>query len=228
MCSSYTTKSKTDKAAYEKNYGKLWLEEDLAIAERYHEPNGDAVGFPGSAMPVITLQKPEVIQAYIFGFTPGWLAPEKLNEQRATFNARIETIPQLATWRDAWKNAQRCIVCTNGFFEYNKREKRRMKIQMKDNECFYYAGLFNNYVNKETGEIHKTMAVVTTVANSLIGEIHNRMPVILSKGMETLWMDKSARLDEILGFYAVPFEAQKLSMAYADDVPPKPSQGSLF
>jgi len=228
MCSSYTTKSKTEKAAYEKNYGKPWLEADLVIAEKYHEADGDAIAFPGAAMPVITLANPEYIQAYFFGFIPHWISADKVKEKRATFNARIETIPDLATWRDAWKNDQRCVVCTNGFFEFNKQEKRKMSIHLKDDACFFYAGIYSDYVNKQTGEIIRTMAVVTTEANSLVGEIHNRMPVIIPIGNEGLWLEKSADLNQLLKQYGEPFNANLMVMEYADEAPNKPIQGSLF
>lgn len=228
MCSSYTTKSKTEKATYEKNYGKPWLESDLDAEEKYHETDGDAIAFPGAAVPVITLQKPDFIQAYHFGFIPHWLSPEKLNDKRATFNARIETIPTLATWRDAWKNGQRCVVCTNGFFEYNKKEKRKMSIHLKEEDCFFYGGIYSDFINKLTGEITRSMAIVTTEANSLITTIHNRMPVIIPIGDEGLWMDSYAELQKLLEHYAIPFNSNKMIMEYADDTPNKPIQGSLF
>ena len=229
MCSSYTTKSKTNKEVYEKNYGKPWLTDDLGVEEKYHDASGeDVIGNPGTPMPVITIEKPEVIQAYIFGFIPHWLSPEKLNEQRSTFNARIETITQLATWRDAWKTGQRCLVCTNGFYEHNKREKRKMFIHLKDEEYFYYGGIFNNYINKQTGEIKKTMAIVTTTSNSLVAEIHSRMPVMIQKGNEGLWMDKTADTQHILMQFSQPLSPNFMIMDYADDEPKIQVQGSLF
>ena len=55
MCSSYTTKSKTNKEVYEKNYGKPWLTDDLGVEEKYHDASGeDVIGYPGTPMPVIT------------------------------------------------------------------------------------------------------------------------------------------------------------------------------
>jgi putative SOS response-associated peptidase YedK len=217
------------KEAYEATYGRPWAEEDLSIPEKYLDETGNnAIAFPGTPMPVVTLERPQVIQAYHFGFIPHWTAPEKVNEQRATFNARIETITELATWRDAWKHGQRCLVCTNGFFEHNKAEKRKMFIHLQDAENFYYAGLFNNYINKKTGEIIRTMAVVTTTPNALIAGIHNRMPVIIPIGTESPWLDPDADIKQLLAQYTPPFSAEKMIMEYADKKPAKPEQGTLF
>ncbi len=141
------------KEVYEKTYGRPWLAEDADMEERYPVGSGeDFAGFPGSPMPVVTLERQDVIQAYRFGMIPHWTAPERVHEQRSTFNARIETITELATWRDAWKKGQRCLVCTNGFFEHNKAEKRKMFVHLRDVECFYYAGLYNNYINRKTAQ----------------------------------------------------------------------------
>lgn len=218
-----------NKEVYEKNYGKPWLGEDLNVEEKYHDTTGEnVIGYPGTPMPTITIEQPDVIQAYIFGFIPHWLSPDKIGEQRATFNARIETITQLATWRDAWKNGQRCLVCTNGFYEHNKREKRKMFIHLKDEEFFYYAGIYHNYVNKLTGEIIKTMAIITTTSNSLMAEIHGRMPVIIQQGNEKMWMDKNADKQHLLMQYGQPLSPNFMVMDYADEKPDVQKQGSLF
>lgn len=229
MCSSYTTKSKMVKEVYEQSFGRPWAEEDLGIEEKYHDESGNnAIAFPGTLMPVVTIERPQIIQAYQFGFIPHWTAPEKVNEQKATFNARIETITELATWRDAWKHGQRCLVCTNGFFEHNKAEKRKMFIHLQDAENFFYAGLYNNYINKKTGEIIRTMAVITTTPNSLIASIHNRMPVIIPIGTESPWLDPNADLKSLLANYTTPFSPDHMLMEYADKKPQKPVQGELF
>lgn len=217
------------KEEYELAFGKTWDNEDAEVKNAYVDEAGEnTIGFPGNNMPVITIEKPDVIQDYRFGFIPNWLNPDKLKEVKNTFNARIETITELATWRDAWRKGQRCIVCTNGFYEFNKAEKRRIFIHLKNIMHFYYAGIYNNYVNKQTGEIIKTMAIITTSANSLVSQVHNRMPVIIKPGDENLWMDNSADLNHLLIQFSEPINANFMVMENAEQKPNKSGQTELF
>ena len=224
MCSSYTTKSKTNKEEYQKAYGLPWDIEDANNTDAYTDDAGqNSIGFPGIKMPVITIEKPNVIQDYEFGFVPHWMSSEKISGIRNTFNARIETITKLATWRDAWQNAQRCLVCTNGFYEHDKKRKMRVFIHLKEEENFYYGGIYNNWINKQTGEVHKTMAVITTYPNELVAKVHHRQPVIIQKGHEATWMDPSADTNHLLIQYGHPLSASFMEL---DDVIDKPKKNS--
>ncbi|MBK7036879.1 MAG: SOS response-associated peptidase [Bacteroidetes bacterium] len=229
MCSSYTSKSKMKKEEYELAYGAEWDKDDVDAKDTYTDESGkNTIGYPGITMPVITIDKPKIIQDYRFGFIAHWLNADKLNEVRNTFNARIETISELATWRDAWKNKQRCVVLTNGFYEHDKKRKIKVFFHLKETENFYYAGIYNDYINKKTGEIIKTMAIVTTTANELISEVHTRMPVMLRPGDEKLWMDKDADLNHLLIQYGQPLNASYIIMEDEEPKATKVGQGSLF
>lgn len=216
------------KEEFEKAYGREWAEgEDLKDA--YTDESGEnSVGFPGNKMPVITIEQPNLIQNYQFGFIPAWTDPEKLNEIRNTFNARIETIAELPTWRDAWRKGQRCLVCTNGFFEHDKKRKTKVFIHLKEMEHFYYAGIYGHYLNKKTGEIIRSMAVITTVPNSLIEPVHHRMPVIIKPGDEGIWMDPAADPHHLLLQYSQPMSPVFMVMEDVAEKPKKPWQGELF
>ena len=113
------------KEEYELAYGAEWDKDDVDAKNTYTDESGkNTIGYPGITMPVITIDKPKIIQDYRFGFI-----------------ARIETISELATWRDAWKNKQRCVVLTNGFYEHDKKRKIKVFFHLKESENFYYAGI---------------------------------------------------------------------------------------
>jgi putative SOS response-associated peptidase YedK len=54
------------------------------------------------------------------------------------------------------------------------------------------AGLFDEWSNRDTGEVLNTFTIITTRANPMMEVIHNtmkRMPVILSADNEQRWLD---------------------------------------
>ena len=59
---------------------------------------------------------------------------------------------------------------------------------MKSRKIFAFAGITSQWKSPE-GEIIKTCSIITTDSNSFMSKIHNRMPVILTKKDEALWID---------------------------------------
>jgi len=51
----------------------------------------------------------------VFGLIPHCAADTKIGRQ--TFNARSETVAVRPSFRDAWKNAQHCVIPVDAFYE---------------------------------------------------------------------------------------------------------------
>jgi hypothetical protein len=71
-----------------------------------------------------------------WGRIPHWAKDDKL--QYSTFNARAEEFTTKPAFRDAWKCGQRCLVVTDGFYEWKKLDpkgqlKQPHAIAMADN-----------------------------------------------------------------------------------------------
>jgi len=60
---------------------------------------------------------------------------------------------------------------------------------MKDSSLFAFAGLYDVWKSPD-GRLIKTFTIITTEPNELVTEIHNRMPVILRKEYEEIWINK--------------------------------------
>ena len=81
-------------------------------------------------------------------------------------------------------------------------------IEYPDSELFGFAGLYDQWVNKETGEILESCSIVTTVTEGIMKEIHNsklRMPVTVSIDSISKWLNNKA-LDVFSGFKAIPVD----------------------
>jgi putative SOS response-associated peptidase YedK len=62
------------------------------------------------------------------------------------------------------------------------------------------AGLYDEWVESNTGETFSTFTIITTDANHLMSEIHNskkRMPAILEREAESAWLDLSLTASDV-------------------------------
>src|SRR5258708_26654561 len=57
-----------------------------------------------------------------WGLIPYWAKDDKL--AYSTFNARSEEFTTKPAFKDAWKRGQRCLVVTNGFYEWRKLDPK--------------------------------------------------------------------------------------------------------
>src|SRR3981081_3757244 len=65
-----------------------------------------------------------------WGLVPWWAKDIKVGF--SSINARAETVSTAPAFRDAWKRGQRCLVITDGFYEWKKPEKQLYAIAMAD------------------------------------------------------------------------------------------------
>ena len=116
----------------------------------------------------------------------------------SSFNARAETVDTKPAFRDAWKAGHRCLVVTNGFYEWRKSDKQPFAICVKD-DLTVMAGLWSVW-RSPAGEKIPTCTVITTDANEPIAPLHDRMPVILPEHAWPGWLGETqATGDELRG-----------------------------
>tara|TARA_R110002020_G_scaffold184079_3_gene380847 strand:- start:40 stop:462 length:423 start_codon:yes stop_codon:yes gene_type:complete len=93
-------------------------------------------------------------------------------------------------------------VPVTGFYEWRHFKKKTYPyfIYPKDNNLYLLAGIWEEWTDKETGEIRKTCSIITTAANSLMEQIHNtkkRMPLILDADNAGKWVSSGLEKEEI-------------------------------
>src|SRR5262249_15753237 len=95
-------------------------------------------------------------------------------------NARSESVLRKPAFREAFER-RRCVVPTDGFFEWTGPKGRRRPIWYHDpdRKLLRLAGLYESWRDPETGERVRTFAIVTTPANELVSSVHDRMPAVL-------------------------------------------------
>ena len=185
-------------------YGPLRLEPE-EIKEGFDKDFGrvyyiDAFSLP--KIPVVTNQSPDNIQLLTWGLIPRWVKNnEKAQEIRTrTFNARAETLFEKPSFRVSVKD-RRCLILADGFFEWREFQGKNYPyyIRMAHKEPFAIAGIWDIW--KDNGDVLRTFSLVTTRANPLLEKIHNkkkRMPAILLKESEKMWLSEDATRDDIV------------------------------
>ncbi len=178
---------------------------------------------PGSLAPVISSDKPRELQLFRFGMTPFWARkPMYLFNARTEGDHNKENNPSYAgskgiITKPAFRKPirlQRCLIPADCFIEGTEKEKldKPFVVYLKNQvRPFSFAGLWDSWTNKETGEIVRSFTIITTVANELLRKLpHHRSPVILERKNEAKWLDASLPLSEVTKLLK-PYPAEKMN-----------------
>ncbi|NMQ18898.1 SOS response-associated peptidase [Candidatus Competibacter phosphatis] len=142
-----------------------------------------------------------------WGLVPAW-SPEPRTAY-STFNARAETVADKPTYRHAFRR-RRCLIPADGFYEWRTVGKRKQPycIAPTDDEPFAFAGLWERW--ERDGTVVESCTIVVTTANATIAPLHDRMPVILARADEALWLDPTQTDPAILQPLLIPCAPERL------------------
>ncbi|GAA4341606.1 SOS response-associated peptidase [Mucilaginibacter gynuensis] len=163
-------------------------------------------------MPVITADEPDKIQQMHFQLVAHFAEGPK--SVKATFNTRDDKIMESKLWRPLFVNHKRVLIPANGFYELDKvtapQENQVYKFGLTDREIFSYAGLWSKWVGPGYELPYYSFSIITTESNTKVGNVHDkkRMPVILNKEDEALWLSKDVS----------PAQLMQLLKPYPDDL----------
>ena len=149
---------------------------------------------PSQRLPVITNAAPARIQLLRWGLVPAWSRDPSGGPK--PINARAETLAEKPSFR-LLLGRRRCLVLADGFYEWQATPAGKVphRILLRDERPFAFAGLWDEWLDRATGELHPTFTIITTAPNKLMAGIHNRMPVILpNQAAEQAWLDDDRKL----------------------------------
>ncbi len=184
MCGRYTTIA--PKLVLEKRFDASFKPEAT--------PNYNAA--PSQQLPVILNTEPGQIQLLQWGLIPGWV--KDLKAAPKPINARAETLADKPSFRQLLQR-RRCLVPADSFYEWQVTAQGKVphRILLRNEEPFAFAGLWDEWLDKSTGEVRPTFTIITTEPNDLMAPIHNRMPVMLQdREAELAWLDDSVSLTD--------------------------------
>jgi putative SOS response-associated peptidase YedK len=131
----------------------------------------------------------------VFGLIPHWARDAKL--ARHTYNARSETVHEKPSFRDAWRQAQHCIIAADAIFEPDWRSGRAVptRISRADGESMGIAGLWARWKSPAGVWVDSyTMLTIAAQDHPLMRCFHKpedekRMVVILPQAACGDWLD---------------------------------------
>lgn len=174
------------------------LENDIEMDENFNVA-------PSQIMPVIVDDNGKnKIEEMRWGLVPFWSKTPTV--KFSSINARGETVASSSVYREPFKR-HRCLIPATGFYEWKKLSDSKIPylIRVKSEEIFSLAGLFDIWKDVE-GKEFPSYTIITTRPNKIMEDIHNRMPVILPKDEEQIWLDPKA----------TPTELENLLIPYSD------------
>ena len=143
-----------------------------------------------------------------FGLIPHWATDSMIG--RRTFNCRSETAASKPSFKDAWKQAHRCIIPADAFFEPDWRTGKAIatRIANADGVPLGVAGLWSWWKSPEGETIHSfTMLTINAAEHPLVNQFHKptdekRMVVILPPERYQDWLEAPvAKAREFLQAY---------------------------
>lgn len=200
MCYNIHAKARIE--ALQKRFSAF--SDDYALIQEYDQVSG----FAHPDIPVIASDEPNKIVPMRWGLIPFWTKDEAQAKemQDRTLNAKGETVFKLPSFRTILK--KRCLILVDGFYEWQHQpsptgkgvKKIKYEIMLKDHEPFALGGLYDEWTNRNTGEIIRGFSIITVPANPLMSVIHNtkkRMPLIIPKENEKDWLNTQLTKEQV-------------------------------
>ena len=106
----------------------------------------------------------------------------------------------------------RCIVPADGFYAWKKVGKKTAipyRFVATDQELFSFAGTWDEYEDSDGNEFH-TFSITTTAGNEMVSSVQERMPAMLTRASEKVWMDRESSETDLLGVL-LPYAAEKMN-----------------
>jgi putative SOS response-associated peptidase YedK len=137
------------------------------------------------------------LDALQWGLVPFWAKDAGVG--RRLINARLDSVAEKPAFREAWAR-RRCLIPASGFYEWSEPKggrKRPYFIRPSGEPLFALAGLWERW-RTASGATLETCVIVTTAANAQLLAVHDRMPLLIPRDAQALWLDPRTGLDDAL------------------------------
>lgn len=202
MCGRFVNKAKPEQIKEEFKVGR--------INPNIYQPRFNIA--PTQMIDAVLEEKNERILTRLkWGLIPSWAKDPDIGNRM--INARAESLDEKPSFREAFQS-RRCIIPASGFYEWQKTNsgaKQPFYFYLKDKEVFGFAGLWESWIDRQTGEELETCAIITTEANEEVKPVHDRMPVILKAEYYDEWLSAKEKNADRLQKLLAPYPADEMN-----------------
>jgi putative SOS response-associated peptidase YedK len=178
----------------------------LSVASLDYEPRFNIA--PSQAVLAVVSDGEQNRLGYLkWGLIPHWAKDPSIGHK--LINARAETLMEKPSFRESYQK-RRCLIPADGFYEWKRTAEGKVPlyIRLRQQPLFTFAGLWERWISP-SGERITTCTIITTEPNELMRDIHQRMPVILNREQERVWLDRNADRNT-LELCLRPYPAQEM------------------
>jgi putative SOS response-associated peptidase YedK len=208
---------------------------ELVVPEGVPEYPGET--FPGYAAPMIRATGDGGLRAElgVFGLLPTWAKDRAFGKR--TYNARTETVAEKPSYRTAWAKKQFCLVPMERFYEpcWETGKAVRWSIHRTDHNPFAVAAIWDQWVEKSTGEIVLSFSMLTINADNhpVMGKFHKpgdekRSLVVMPTGRWSDWLGATASSARDMLFEMNSTEFEGVAANNRAKHPTEPEQTNLL
>lgn len=202
MCGRFTSKAEPEDVEKEFKIGKV---DPALFTARFNIA-------PTQMIPVVLESKgARLVNQLRWGLIPSWAKDDSIGSK--LINARAETLAEKPSFKNAFAR-RRCLIPASGFYEWQKQAKGAKQpfyFYLQDKPVFGFAGLWESWIDKMTGEELETCTIITTTANEVLEPVHERMPVILKPENYDLWLDEKEKNTDRLQRLLAPYPPDEMA-----------------
>ena len=200
MCGRFTlTLSKAQLESFLKHRYDILTSAELKLPKYNISPTNEVIS-------VLHDGKRHRVGQLRWGFRPKF---SKLDKPLEIINAKGETIFEKPIFKESALK-RRCVILADSFYEWNsdKSDKNPYRF-MTDTGVFPMAAIWQTIETIDGQKLH-TVAIITTESNDLMKVIHHRMPVILSKDNEQIWLNNQIKDIQLLEQVIRPYDSNHM------------------
>lgn len=160
----------------------------------HYKPRYNAA--PTQLLPVITSGSSGISWFY-WGRPPHFAKNKNLAEK--IINLSSETLLERPVLKKMLMQT-RCIIPADGFYVWKKVGKKTAipyRVTEATQKLFSFAALWEEFEDEDGSMVH-AFTILTAKSNELVFPINERMPVILDKAQERVWLDRDSAEFELI------------------------------